>query len=134
MTESTDSTNQKDTNVPSENAERNAPANRRESGNRGGFGGGGRGERGGRGGGGGRGRGRGSRGFRRRGDYFKQTGEPIDYKNATLLRRFIADTGRIEPRRKTGITAKNQRKLAIAIKRARFLGLLPYIVRRRLRG
>ncbi len=82
---------------------------------------------------GGRGRGRG-RGFRRRGDYFNQTGEPIDYKNAMLLRRFIADTGRIESRRKTGITAKNQRKLAIAIKRARYLGLLPYVVRRRLRG
>ena len=86
-------------------------------------------------GGGGRGRGRGrGRGFRRRGDYFKQTGEPIDYKNSQLLRRFIADSGRIESRRKTGITAKNQRKLAIAIKRARYLGLLPYIVRRRLRG
>ena len=94
--------------------------------------GGGGGRHGGRGGGG-RGRGRG-RGFRRRGDYFKQSGEPIDYKNSTLLRRFIADSGRIEARRKTGITAKNQRKLAIAIKRARFLGLLPYIVRRRLHG
>ncbi|MDE2899045.1 MAG: ribosomal protein S18, partial [Chloroflexota bacterium] len=59
-------------------------------------------------GGGGRGRGRGrGRGFRRRGDYFKQTGEPIDYKNSQLLRRFIADSGRIESRRKTGITAKN---------------------------
>jgi len=97
-------------------------------------GGGSRGGGGPRGGGGrGRGRGRG-RGFRRRGDYFKQTGEPIDYKNSQLLRRFIADSGRIESRRKTGITAKNQRKLAIAIKRARYLGLLPYIVRRRLRG
>ena len=93
------------------------------------------GPRGGPRGGGGRGRGRGrGRGFRRRGDYFKQTGEPIDYKNSQLLRRFIADSGRIESRRKTGITAKNQRKLAIAIKRARYLGLLPYIVRRRLRG
>lgn len=96
-------------------------------------GGGSRGGGGPRGGGRGRGRGRG-RGFRRRGDYFKQTGEPIDYKNSQLLRRFIADSGRIESRRKTGITAKNQRKLAIAIKRARYLGLLPYIVRRRLRG
>jgi small subunit ribosomal protein S18 len=100
----------------------------RDDGPRGGGGGGGRG-----GGGGGRGRGRG-RGFRRRGDYFKQTGEPIDYKNSQLLRRFIGDSGRMESRRKTGITAKNQRKLAIAIKRARYLGLLPYLVRRRLRG
>ena len=99
----------------------------------GGRGGGGGRHGGGRGGGrGGGGRGRGGRGFRRRGDYFKHSGEPIDYKNSTLLRRFIADSGRIEARRKTGITAKNQRKLAIAIKRARFLGLLPYIVRRRL--
>ena len=102
---------------------------------RGGGGPRGGGPRGGPRGGGGRGRGRGrGRGFRRRGDYFKQTGEPIDYKNSQLLRRFIADSGRIESRRKTGITAKNQRKLAIAIKRARYLGLLPYIVRRRLRG
>lgn len=105
----------------------------RGDGPRGGGSRGGGGPRGGGGGGRGRGRGRG-RGFRRRGDYFKQTGEPIDYKNSQLLRRFIADSGRIESRRKTGITAKNQRKLAIAIKRARYLGLLPYIVRRRLRG
>ena len=106
----------------------------RGDGPRGGGGGGGGGGRGGGGGGrGGGGRGRG-RGFRRRGDYFNQTGEPIDYKNAQLLRRFIGDSGRMEARRKTGITAKNQRKLAIAIKRARYLGLLPYLVRRRLRG
>ena len=56
----TDSTDQEDTSVPSENAERSAPASRRESGNRGGFGGGGRGG-GGRGGGRGRGRGGGPR-------------------------------------------------------------------------
>ncbi|MCY3911830.1 MAG: 30S ribosomal protein S18 [Chloroflexi bacterium] len=88
------------------------------------------------GGGGGGGRGgrsrRGGRGFRRRACYFCETREPIDFKNAQLLRRFIADSGRIETRRKTSTCARHQRELARAIKRARYLALLPYIVRRRL--
>ncbi len=87
------------------------------------------------GGGGGRGGGRprrGGRGFRRRACYFCETREPIDFKNAQLLRRFIADSGRIETRRKTSTCARHQRELARAIKRARYLALLPYVVRRRL--
>lgn len=88
------------------------------------------------GGGGGGGRGgrsrRGGRGFRRRACYFCETREPIDFKNAQLLRRFIADSGRIETRRKTSTCARHQRELARAIKRARYLALLPYVVRRRL--
>ncbi len=91
---------------------------------------------GGGGGGGGGGRGgrsrRGGRGFRRRACYFCETREPIDFKNAQLLRRFIADSGRIETRRKTSTCARHQRELARAIKRARYLALLPYVVRRRL--
>ncbi|MCY4112781.1 MAG: 30S ribosomal protein S18 [Chloroflexi bacterium] len=87
-------------------------------------------------GGGGGGRGgrsrRGGRGFRRRACYFCETREPIDFKNAQLLRRFIADSGRIETRRKTSTCARHQRELARAIKRARYLALLPYVVRRRL--
>lgn len=86
---------------------------------------------GGGGGRGGRGR-RGGRGFRRRACYFCETREPIDFKNAQLLRRFIADSGRIETRRKTSTCARHQRELARAIKRARYLALLPYVVRRRL--
>jgi small subunit ribosomal protein S18 len=50
----------------------------------------------------------------------------IDYKDADLLTRFISDRGKILPRRVTGTTAKYQRKLAIAIKRARHMALLPF--------
>jgi len=50
----------------------------------------------------------------------------IDYKDVGRLRRFISDRGRIEPRRKTGTCAKHQRRLSIALKRARHLALLAY--------
>lgn len=50
----------------------------------------------------------------------------IDYKNADFLSRFLTDQGKIKPRRKTGTCAKHQRRLALAIKRARHLALLPY--------
>ncbi len=50
----------------------------------------------------------------------------IDYKDPLLLRRFITDRGKIVPRRVTGVCAKNQRKLALAIKRARNIALLPF--------
>jgi small subunit ribosomal protein S18 len=52
--------------------------------------------------------------------------ELIDYKEPLKLRRFISDRGKIEPRRKTGTCARHQRRLTIAIKRARHLALLPY--------
>jgi small subunit ribosomal protein S18 len=50
----------------------------------------------------------------------------IDYKDVAKLRRYVSDRGRIQPRRRTGVCAKHQRRLALAIKRARFLALLPY--------
>jgi small subunit ribosomal protein S18 len=50
----------------------------------------------------------------------------IDYKNIAQLRKFVSERGKIEPRRRTGVCAKHQRRLALAIKRARFLALLPY--------
>ncbi len=50
----------------------------------------------------------------------------VDYKDPGKLRRFVSDRGRIEARRKTGTCAKHQRWLAIALKRARHLALLPY--------
>lgn len=53
--------------------------------------------------------------------------EYIDYKNADMLQRFINDQGKILPRRVTGTSAKHQRQLSTAIKRARFLGLVPYV-------
>jgi len=53
--------------------------------------------------------------------------EYIDYKDTDLLERFMNDQGKILPRRVTGTSAKYQRQLSRAIKRARFLGLLPYV-------
>jgi small subunit ribosomal protein S18 len=53
--------------------------------------------------------------------------DPIDYKDVDLLRKFITERGKILPRRLTGLTAKQQRALTIAIKRSRLLALLPFI-------
>jgi small subunit ribosomal protein S18 len=52
----------------------------------------------------------------------------IDYKDVRLLSRFISERGKIVPSRITAVSAKKQRELAQAIKRARNLGLLPYVV------
>jgi small subunit ribosomal protein S18 len=81
---------------------------------------GGRGGRGGRGGGGG--------GFRRpRGcEFCKAKTDIVDYKDAGLLRRYITDRGKMEPRRKVGTCARHQRVVSQAIKRARHIALLPY--------
>ena len=51
----------------------------------------------------------------------------IDYKEIELLRRFVSSQAKVIDPRHTGICAKHQRKLALAIKRARFMGLLPYV-------
>lgn len=53
----------------------------------------------------------------------------IDYKDARTLGRYISERGKIVPSRITAVSAKKQRELANAIKRARFLGLLPYILK-----
>ncbi len=53
----------------------------------------------------------------------------IDYKDVRLLQRFISERGNIVPSRITAVSAKKQRELAKAIKRARFLGLLPYVLK-----
>jgi small subunit ribosomal protein S18 len=50
----------------------------------------------------------------------------VDYKDVDRLRRYLSDRAKIEPRRKTGTCARHQRALAVALKRARYLGLLPY--------
>jgi small subunit ribosomal protein S18 len=52
----------------------------------------------------------------------------IDYKRADVLRRFLTDRGKIRPRRQTGTCARHQRQLAMAVKRARHLALLPFVV------
>lgn len=52
----------------------------------------------------------------------------IDYKQVNVLRSFLTDRGKIRPRRQTGACAKHQRQLATAIKRARHLALLPFVM------
>jgi small subunit ribosomal protein S18 len=52
----------------------------------------------------------------------------IDYKDVKLLQRFISERGKIVPSRITAVSAKKQRLLAKAIKRARFMALLPYVI------
>jgi small subunit ribosomal protein S18 len=90
------------------------------------FGGGDRGDRGGGGGGGGR------RPFMRRRKTCPFSGEgapKIDYKDVKLLQRYVSERGKIVPSRITAVSAIKQRELATAIKRARFLGLLPFVIR-----
>ncbi|MFM1815819.1 MAG: ribosomal protein [Pseudomonadota bacterium] len=53
----------------------------------------------------------------------------IDYKDVRLLSRYISERGKIVPSRITAVSSKKQRELARAIKRARFLGLLPYVIK-----
>ncbi len=104
-----------------------ADMNPGRGGDRGGERGGDRGERSGGGGGGG-----GRRPFFRRRKSCPFTGPnapKIDFKDLRLLQRFISERGKIVPSRITAVSTKKQRELAQAIKRARFLGLLPYILR-----
>ncbi|BAW95419.1 ribosomal protein S18 [[Synechococcus] sp. NIES-970] len=53
--------------------------------------------------------------------------QPIDYKDVELLRKFVTERGKILPRRITGLTARQQRDVNTAIKRARMVALLPFI-------
>lgn len=96
-------------------------------------GGGERGERGERGaGGGGAGGGGGRRPFfrRRKSCPFAHPSAPkIDYKDVKLLQRFVSERGKIVPSRITAVSAKKQRELSQAIKRSRFLALMPYVIK-----
>lgn len=61
-------------------------------------------------------------------DYFNSNNiQFIDYKDVETLKRFLNPNGRILSRRRTGLTAKNQRSFAEAVKRARFMALLPFV-------
>jgi small subunit ribosomal protein S18 len=63
-------------------------------------------------------------------DYFSSNNiKHVDYKDIEVLKKFLTPSARMLSRRRTDTTAKNQRKVAEAIKRARFMGLLPYIAR-----
>ena len=53
----------------------------------------------------------------------------IDYKDVKLLSRYVSERGKIVPSRITAVSAGKQRQLAVAIKRARFMALLPYVVK-----
>ena len=67
---------------------------------------------------------------RRKTDPFAGANAPkIDYKDVRLLQRYVSERGKIVPSRITAVSAKNQRELSRAIKRARFLGLLPYLIK-----
>ncbi|MBI4133297.1 30S ribosomal protein S18 [Candidatus Uhrbacteria bacterium] len=55
--------------------------------------------------------------------------QEIDYKDTQMLRRYLSSFGKIVPRRRSGVCAWHQRKLANAIKRARISALLPFVVR-----
>ncbi|TMB96055.1 MAG: 30S ribosomal protein S18 [Chloroflexi bacterium] len=79
-----------------------------------------RGERGERGGAGGR------RPRRRVCSFCVEKVQKIDYKDVGRIRRYISERGKIDPRRKSGTCAKHQRMLTEALKRARFMALLPY--------
>jgi small subunit ribosomal protein S18 len=62
--------------------------------------------------------------------YFKQNGiKYIDYKDTELLKKFINPHARILGKKRTGISTEYQKKLAVAVKRARFMALLPYLSR-----
>ncbi len=54
--------------------------------------------------------------------------ERVDYKDVSILRKFLTDRGKIFPRRTSSNCAKHQRQLATAIKRARYMAMLPYVV------
>lgn len=59
----------------------------------------------------------------------KQVEDLSDYKDPARLKRFLTERGKVLPRRMTGLSAKQQRQVSLAIKRARHLALLPYVNR-----
>ena len=59
----------------------------------------------------------------------KQSDEVADYKDPARLKKFLTERGKVLPRRITGLSAKQQRDVSLAIKRARHLALLPYVNR-----
>lgn len=61
--------------------------------------------------------------------FFCQSGQMLDYKKTEALSRFVSDRGKIISRTKTGVCAKHQRQLAREVKRARYLGLMPFVAK-----
>lgn len=67
--------------------------------------------------------------FRKQNRFYSEDIEYIDYKDVKLLQKYLTSVGKIESRKRTGASMKHQRMLAKALKRARHIGLLPFIVR-----
>jgi small subunit ribosomal protein S18 len=62
--------------------------------------------------------------------YFSENNiKHIDYKDTEILKKFLNPHARMVSRKKSGVSAKSQRQLAVAVKRARFIGLLPFVAR-----
>ena len=61
--------------------------------------------------------------------FFCQSGKMLDYKETETLSRFVSDRGKIISRTKSGVCAKHQRRLAREVKRARYLGLIPFVAK-----
>jgi small subunit ribosomal protein S18 len=62
--------------------------------------------------------------------YFSQNNiKHIDYKDIEVLKKFLNPHARLTSRKRSGVSSKSQRQLALAVKRARFMGLLPYVAR-----
>jgi small subunit ribosomal protein S18 len=59
--------------------------------------------------------------------WFHQNAMEPNYKDIKVIERFVTERGKIVPRRLSGVCAKHQKKLAVAIKRARYLALLPFV-------
>ena len=63
-------------------------------------------------------------------DYFSANNiKHIDYKNVEILKKFLNSSGKIMSHKRTGVASKNQRALALAVKHARFMGLLPFVAK-----
>ena len=61
--------------------------------------------------------------------FYSEDIDYIDYKDVKTLQRYLTSAGKIEPRKRTGASMKHQRMLAVALKRARHIGLLPFVVK-----
>ncbi|MDR0968546.1 MAG: 30S ribosomal protein S18 [Holosporaceae bacterium] len=66
-------------------------------------------------------------GFKKKSCPFEDGAMKIDYKDPRTLQKFVSERGKIMPRRISMVSAPNQRALALAVKRARYLALLPYV-------
>ena len=61
--------------------------------------------------------------------FYSEDIDYIDYKDVKTLQRYLNSAGKIEPRKRTGASMKHQRMLAVALQRARHIGLLPFVVK-----